>query len=117
VSTYEKQAKQWRLTLRQTTPSRSATINDSFPVADGMERAQLIFESSFNIAISNERVSLFAVLGEVPEATQKNNGAFKVLETRTCIALVFKIKFKESSVTLIKILPSSLYETPFSSSQ
>lgn len=51
-----------RTTSRKTTPSRSATIYVSFSVLDGMERAQLIFLQSFNIAISNQRVSLFAVL-------------------------------------------------------
>jgi len=51
------------LTFRQTTPCRPPPINDSFFfAAGGMERAQLIFILSFNIAISNERVSLFAVL-------------------------------------------------------
>jgi len=36
-------------------------INFGF-APNGMERAQLIFEQSFERAISNERVSLFAVL-------------------------------------------------------
>jgi len=38
-------------------------MNDSFLfAAGGMERAQLFFKLSFNIALANERVSLFAVL-------------------------------------------------------
>jgi hypothetical protein len=51
-----------RLTFRQTTPPFCELSNDQFFVSKTVERAQLIFELSFNIAISNERVSLFAVL-------------------------------------------------------
>jgi len=38
----------------------------NFFAAKTVERAQLIFELSFNIVLSNERVSLFAVLAAVP---------------------------------------------------
>ena len=54
----------WRLTSRQTTPPFCELSNDKFIVSKTVERAQLIFLLSFNIAISDERVSLFAVLCE-----------------------------------------------------
>jgi hypothetical protein len=41
------------------------SINDEFIVSKTVERAQLILELSFNIALLNERVTLFAVLCEV----------------------------------------------------
>ena len=51
-----------RITFRQTTPPFCELSNDKFSVSKTVERAQLILEPSFNIAISNKRVSLFAVL-------------------------------------------------------
>ena len=52
-------AGQLHITSRQTTPARHTNV---LSISGGVERAQLIFLPSFNIAISNERVSLFAVL-------------------------------------------------------
>jgi hypothetical protein len=55
----------WHITFRQTTPQSCEQSEDKFPVSKTVERAQLIFSVSFNIAMSIKRVSLFAVLAAV----------------------------------------------------
>ena len=60
---------------RQTTPPFCELSNDKFIVSKTVERAQLILLPSFNIAIiaiSNERVSLFAVLCAVVLGAEAN---------------------------------------------